>query len=100
MPPSRGADRRSCFTSATSPHSAAGDCPGRVPGEIAERGNRSVPSATLRRRYPVGSLGESFRVHPVVVLGEHGAGLAGPVGKGAPAYLAARDGERGRRQGE
>ena len=35
--------------------------------------------------------GERFGMQPVVVLGQHRAGLAGSVGEGAAAYLAARD---------
>lgn len=45
-------------------------------------------------------VGEGFGVHPVVVLGQHRAGLPRPVGQGATAYLATRHGKPGNRYRE
>jgi len=49
--------------------------------------------AGVRSAGALGRVDDGLRVFPVIVLRQHGARLAWPVGQGAPAYLAARDGK-------
>ena len=67
---------------------------GELPGYIAPYLVRGALVVGL------GNEAEGFRVSPAVVLGQHSAGLTGPVGDGSLADLAACDWEAGNRHGE